>query len=168
MLFYFFGGIFLSACTFFGQQNSAPFCIGDLITAIADLIENKGVDTFYVGCQGDFDCYAREVLKGLSETHYPNIKITVVLAYPLTVSESEDGIDTFNTVLPEKLKGLERDEAIDERNKWMIEKSDYVVTYVNWIGEAYKYQEIARNEKKTVINIAKRKPTIINVFNIRI
>ena len=44
--------------------------------------------------------------------------------------------------------------AISYRNKWMIEQSDYVVTYVNhsW-GGAAQFKELAEKKGKTVIEL---------------
>ncbi|MBQ8203233.1 MAG: hypothetical protein IJZ75_03020, partial [Clostridia bacterium] len=44
--------------------------------------------------------------------------------------------------------------AIVKRNRWMIEKSDFVITYVNRvIGGAAQFKELSAKKGKTVINI---------------
>ncbi len=44
--------------------------------------------------------------------------------------------------------------GIEYRNKWMIENSDYVVTYVRRsFGGAAKFKALAERKKKNVINI---------------
>ncbi len=46
--------------------------------------------------------------------------------------------------------------ALDRRNGWMVNQSDYVVTYVkNTRGVAHKFKEKAEKKKKTVINLYK-------------
>lgn len=44
--------------------------------------------------------------------------------------------------------------AIDYRNRWMVERSDCVITYVNrsW-GGAAKYKKFAQNRGKTVYEL---------------
>ena len=67
-------------CTFFGHRNAPDTIKPILRKAIVNLIENRGVDLFYVGNQGAFDRTAISVLRGLKE-EYPQIQYYVVLAY---------------------------------------------------------------------------------------
>lgn len=44
--------------------------------------------------------------------------------------------------------------AIDKRNRWMIDHSDFVITYVSRsFGGAAKFKEIAEKKNRVVINI---------------
>lgn len=48
----------MATCTFFGHKDT-PTQIKPLLKAVlVDLIENKNVDTFYIGNQGNFDLMA--------------------------------------------------------------------------------------------------------------
>jgi len=84
---------------------------------------------------------------------YP-INYTVVLAYLPGKYNAEEGSPT-NTILPDGIETVPRRFTINYRNKWMIEQSDYVVTYVKYtVGGASKFKELAEKKKKIVINIA--------------
>ena len=63
--------------------------------------------------------------------------------------------DPMETIYPEGLECVHPRYAISWRNKWMIQESDVVVTYVahSW-GGAAKFEQLARKKKKRVINIA--------------
>ena len=66
-------------CTFFGHRQVSKEIEPTLRSALVDLIENKGVNRFYVGNHGGFDAMVQRMLKELAAS-YP-IKFYVVLAY---------------------------------------------------------------------------------------
>ena len=62
---------------------------------------------------------------------------------------------TFETIYPEGLENVPPQFAIDKRNRWMIEQSDFVVVYVKHaIGGAVKFKNIADYKGKLFTNIA--------------
>ena len=139
-------------CTFFGHADAKEEIIPALRKEIINLIENKNVDTFYVGNHGHFDFYAETVLKELSEI-YPHIKYSVVLAYLPRGSEGEY-YDFSNTIYPEGIEKAPLKYAIIKRNKWMIDNSDFVITYVKRVvGGAAQFKELAQKKKKIIIEI---------------
>ena len=58
-------------CTYFGHRNAPDTIKPVLRETIIDLIENKGVNLFYVGNQGAFDRMTIKVLRELKEK-YPD------------------------------------------------------------------------------------------------
>ena len=125
----------MKACTFFGHRDCPQTIQPKLNEVLVDLITNHGVDTFYVGNHGQFDALVRCSLKKLKR-EYPNITYAVVLAYmPTTPKEYEDYSDTM---LPEGIEAVHPRYAISWRNNWMLNHSDYVVTYIthSWGGAA--------------------------------
>lgn len=142
------GGAAMSACTFFGHRECYGLDIQALKDAIEDLI-SEGVDTFYVGNQGNFDGMVYSCLKQLRK-FYPYIRVSVVLAYLPT--EKREGEDMSDTIYPE-IEGHPKF-AIERRNKWMIEASNCCLCYVNhtW-GGAWKFARQAKRRGLTVINI---------------
>ena len=137
-------------CTFFGHRDTPTSVQSVLHEVLTDLIENQGADTFYVGNQGSFDFTVRSELKKLSVI-YPHIKYSVVLAY---MPKSNDGNDYSDTEYPEGLENVPPRFAIDKRNRIMIDRSDFVITYVcTSFGGAAKYKEIAEKKGKKVINL---------------
>lgn len=148
----------MHVCTFFGHHDCPNSIRPKLQEAISNLIENYGVDMFYVGNQGQFDSLVRSVLRE-RKTAYPNIEYAVVLAYMPQKRDTFDDWDFSDTMLPDGIESVPKRFAIHWRNKWMLQQSDYVVTYVthSW-GGAATFAEMAERQKKTVINLAKTKP----------
>ena len=139
-------------CTFFGHRETPDHLDKRLFSVLQDLIQNHGVDHFYVGNQGNFDSIARRALKKLKSI-YPWIRFEVVLAYlPQKKDEVETGV---NTRYPEGLENVLKKLAIVYRNRFMLQQADVVVTYVtHTVGGAAKFQELAYKQGKIVINLA--------------
>lgn len=144
----------MAVCIFFGHRD-APIEIRDkLKSIIIDLIENKNVNLFYVGNHGAFDFMVIRVLNELT-LKYSGIEYRTVLAYLPTEKNESDFIDYSRTVYPYGIEKTPKRFAISYRNKWMINNSDFVITYVTRIvGGAAQFKELAEKKGKTVINIA--------------
>ena len=139
------------SCAFFGHRD-APYDIEmPLRKILIDLITNQNVTMFYVGNQGAFDYIAKTVLQSLQK-EYTHIRSVVVLAYLPRDDQNEQ--NEVETLFPEGLELVPPKFAIDRRNKWMIAKADYVVTYVNRLGGASRYKELADKQGKIVYNLA--------------
>ena len=141
----------MAVCTFFGHRDCPEEVRTKLYAAVAELIENDGVDMFYVGNQGRFDAYVRLVLRELKKK-YAHIQYAVVLPYlPVVVADKEDYSDTM---FPEELENVPPRFAVDHRNQWMVQQADHVVCYVchGW-GGAVKFVELARRKGKTIRNL---------------
>ena len=141
----------MAACTFFGHRECPDSVKTKLREVLVDLIENHGVDMFYVGNQGQFDAMVRSTLRELKKV-YPQTDYAVVLAYmPGKQTEYDDYSDTM---LPEGIEFVRPRYAISWRNNWMLRQSDYVVTYIThtW-GGAVQFANKAIRQAKNVINI---------------
>lgn len=139
-------------CTFFGHRDAEQEVSSKLTSILVDLIENENVDVFLVGNNGNFDSIVTASLKNLSNI-YPHIKYFVVLAYRPIEKSKCPSFDFSDTIYPDVLADTPKMYAIDRRNRWMIDKSDYVVTYVKYHGGAAKFKTLAERRGKTVINI---------------
>lgn len=138
-------------CTFFGHKDTPKEIEPTLRSTLIDLIENKNVNVFYVGNNGNFDTMIRHQLEDLSQL-YP-ITYSVVLAYLPTEKNKYD--DLTNTIYPEGHETVPKRFAISWRNKWMIQQSDIIVTYVTYsFGGAAQFKEMAERQKKYVIAIS--------------
>ena len=94
----------------------------------------------------------RRQLEDLSQT-YP-ITYSVVLAYLPIEKNKYDNLT--NTIYPEGLETVPKRFAISWRNKWMIQQSDVVVTYVTrTYGGAWQFKAMAERQGKTVIELNK-------------
>lgn len=138
-------------CTFFGHKNTPKEIEPTLRSTLIDLIENKNVTVFYVGDNGNFDTMVRHQLEDLSPI-YP-ITYCVVLAYLPTEKNKYENLT--NTIYPEGLETIPKRFAISRRNKWMIQQSDVVVTYVTHnFGGAAQFKEMAIKHRKKVFELA--------------
>lgn len=138
-------------CTFFGHRAINEKIEDEIRDMLVDLIENKNVDLFYVGNQGDFDLIVRKILKNLN-AEYSHIKYFVVLAYLTRVG---DRTENEETIYPEGMETVPPKYAISKRNRWMIEKSDYVITYVKYkFGGAFQFKSLAERKGRIVFNLA--------------
>lgn len=141
----------MNSCTFFGHSDTPSDILPLLKNVLKDLIINNNVRTFYIGTHGNYDRMCYGVLKDL-EKQFAYIKIYRVLAYYPTGNEY-----SYDSIYPEGIEKVPKKFAITWRNKWMLEKSDYVVTYViRTFGGAYKFENIAIKKELNVINIAKQ------------
>ena len=135
-------------CTFFGHRDIPKNIKPTLKRVLVDLIENKNVDLFYVGNNGNFDFLVQEVLKELKEIY--GIKYYIVLAY---LPKKDKYTDYSNTIYFDEINSKPYKSRIIERNKLMINKSDYVVTYVTHFGNARDLEEYAKKQNKIVSNL---------------
>ena len=140
-------------CTFFGHRYVSNEIEPALRSTLIDLIENHSVSLFYVGNHGGFDAMVRHVLREFS-ARYP-ITYHVVLAYMPGNKDEFDTGDYSDTIFPEGIETVPKRFAINYRNKWMIEQSDFVVTYVtNHIASG---AALAERKGKTVIELYQAK-----------
>lgn len=145
----------MPACTFFGHRDCPSSIRPRLRETLVDLIENHTVDMFYVGRQGAFDAMVRSVLMELI-LEYPHIRYAVVLERIPGKRNESDPRDYSDTMLPEGIETIHTRFAIPWRNKWMINHSDYVVTYIthSW-GGAAQFGKTAEKRRLRIINLTK-------------
>ena len=142
----------MASCTFFGHRNTPSKIAPVLYSLLIDLIEDKNVVDFYVGNEGNFDHLVKRTLKNLKKTH-PNIRYTIVLAYMPGKREAYQ--DDQDTIYPDGLEKSPPKYAIINRNMWMINRSDYVVVYVDRIfGGAANFKQRSEKKGKIVFNLA--------------
>ena len=137
-------------CTFFGHRDTPTEIKVHFREILLDLVERQGVNQFYVGTHGSFDAMARSLLAELEQSH--GISYQIVLAY--LPGKEAPLYDTDHTLLPDGIETVPRRFAIEYRNKWMIDHSDIVVTYVTRsFGGAAKFRDLAKKKGKTVIDL---------------
>ena len=140
-----------NSCCFFGHRDAMDSIRSKLKEEIIRLIEEHGVNDYYVGNQGGFDSLVLSVMKELTVS-YPQIRYSVVLAY---LPDEKRTIPETNTIYPEELERVPKRFCIARRNDWLIEHSRYVICYVAHItGGAAQFMKKAQRKKRTVINIA--------------
>ena len=141
-------------CTFFGHRNTPDSVEPLLRSLLCSLIEREGVTLFYVGNHGGFDAMVVRVLSGLRE-RYPISFCVVLTSFP-----EEKPTLPFPTVIPEGIELVPRRFAIHFRNRWMIRRSDVVVTYVTHSAAsgAARCKALAERMGRRVVNLGSRSP----------
>ena len=142
-------------CTFFGHSEIRDYneVASKLYDTVYELVEERGVCDFFVGNNGAFDRMALSVLRQISESH--NIRYAVVLSY-LNRAEDKKLYKSEETIYPELLESTPGRYAIDKRNRWMIDKSQLAVTYVNTcIGGAAKFADVCEKKGLEIIKLGK-------------
>ncbi len=140
----------MSGCCFIGHKFFSAEIKKSLASVIEELIADKKVTYFYVGTQGKFDRIVYEVLCDF-EKQYP-IQIYVVLAY--LNRDADEYYDSNKTLYPDVLAKTPLRYAIRKRNSFMIDKADYLVSYINTpYTNAYGNVLEAIRKKKRIINL---------------
>ncbi len=144
----------MKTCTFFGHRIVSEKAKGDIRKAVIRLIEKDRVELFLVGNEGGFNKTVQRLLKEL-EAIYPNIRYGLVFACRHKKDKSSH---CTNAIFPKGLENVPKKYAVAYRNRWMIERSDCAVVYVNKkFGRSLRFKEFAQEQGLKVINVAKHK-----------
>lgn len=146
-------------CCCFGHRYIYTEISSKIEEEIVDLIENKNVSIFYTGGMGDFDrafCSAVRKIKH----KYTWIKLNLVKPYftkDLNVNKDFYQLNYDSIIIPEELMDVHYKSAIKWRNRWMVDNSNFLITYVykNY-GGAYEAVSYAKKKNKEVINLAQK------------
>ncbi len=105
----------------------------------------------YLGGYGGFDNFAYTCCKKFQRQH-SKISLVFITPYLEVDPISEHGYDS---VIYPGLEDKPPRYAISYRNKYMVEKADLVIAYINrdW-GGAYKTYSYAKKKGKKIINLA--------------
>lgn len=129
----------------YNYNDSVRECLRNTI----EMLIKTGADRFLLGGYGTFDLIAAYTLKDLKKT-YPHIYSVYVTPY--INHEYDKDLYDFSEYPP--IERFPKRYAILERNKWMIDKSDILVAYVdhNW-GGAAKMLDYAKRKNVLIINL---------------
>ncbi len=142
------------ACCGFGHREVFCDIKRELYTAIIRLIEERSVNVFYTGGNGEFDAQFASAVRWAKKL-YPNIKLYLVKPYMLqSLNKDKEFYNTYfnDVIIPQEMMGSHPKSAITKRNRWIIDKSDYVIAFVSReFGGAYAAVKYARKQNKTII-----------------
>ena len=117
-----------------------------LFSVIEELIQS-GEKEFWHGGYGAFDSMAASVVWELKQK-YPYIKSVLVLPY----LNKKICITKYDETLYPDLENVLPRYAISYRNRWMMEKADVVVAFVqhDWGGAAQTLKYAIRKQKRII------------------
>lgn len=140
-------------CTLHGQKIVPNNIHDSLRDTITKLITEYEVDTFFVGNEGGFDRMAIYELRR-AKVSFPQISYKAVFAFPPEAGKEWDTLKSDEIEYPDRLIGTPEKSAVEKRDRLIINRADYVVTYVSSeVGSAAKFKNLAEKKKKTVINL---------------
>lgn len=142
-------------CCCFGHREVYKDISARLQEIIEDLIINKDVKTFYTGGMGQFDGKFATAVRAMKRL-YPDVEL--VLIYPYLTQELNRDKEWYehnydSILIPSELDGIHYKSAIKARNRWMVDNSDYIVSYVyREFGGAYDAVKYAKKQGKEIYN----------------
>lgn len=145
-------------CTFAGHSNAPDSVKPELLKTISDLIEKENVTTFYVGSHGNFDGMSAGAVREIKR-QYRDKNIKLVLVVPKMNSTITNQRDYYESMYDELIIPAESDAAhykamITVRNRWMVDNSDFIITYIRREhGGAFTTYKYTQKKEISVINL---------------
>ena len=137
--------------TFFGHSDFKEN--DEFEKIILDLLEKKigdNVAEIYLGGYGNFDAFAYKCCKKYKQNH-SNVSLVFVTPY----LNFENSNLMYDYVIYPEIEDKPLRFAITYRNRYMVEKAEYIIFYLNreW-GGAYQSYKYAKQKKKDLLNLA--------------
>lgn len=139
-------------CFFIGNRHTPNSIKEQLIEVVEQHITEYGVTTFIVGRYGNFDSMVSVVLRK-AKKKYTDIKLYLLAPYALN-QKIESPTDFDGTLYPDGLEKVPKPYAIVQANRYMVQRSDYLIAYCKHIGNTHNIVTYAqRREKKGLIKV---------------
>ena len=126
-----------------------------LLAFLEEKIGEKQAD-FYLGGYGKFDDFAYRCCKEYKKKH-PNVTLFYITPY-MTIEYQKNHLENLRTlydgIIYPEIEDKPLKFAISYRNKWMVEKADFVVAYIcRDSGGAYATYKHAKRKGKPIFNL---------------
>ena len=153
----------LYTVAFFGHRYIDEDAVieGKLNDYIRQLLQEKEFVDFLIGRNGDFDQLVASTVRR-AKKHYRDDNSSLILVLPYKTaefSENQEGYaDYYDCVeVSEKVARVFPKNAIQTRNREMIDRADLVIFYVeHQSGGAYQSLRYALKRGKRVINLCEK------------
>lgn len=142
--------------SFFGHADSmlSDELQNKILKYLSELL-TEGKGEFMLGGYGNFDAYALKFGLVLKKSNR-ELKLTLVSPYidwSYLKKQGEYVRTTYDEVVYSEIEQVPKKYAISARNKWIVNASDVIVTYINHkYGGAYSAYLYAIRKHKAVIN----------------
>lgn len=142
-------------CCGFGHRDT-PLSMAETIRSAVEKAAAEGCDTFYTGAMGDFDRMFSSAVRAAKKI-YPNIRLICVKPYfSNEINTNAAYYETFydDVLIPTELFGVHYKAAINARNRWIIDHSDFILIYcVRSFGGANDALKYATKNRKEIIRL---------------
>lgn len=151
----------MTVCTFAGHREVYQANISDkLDEAISKIVDSNDSFRFLVGGMDDFDrmCSSAD---HRAKRKYPDKQISLELVLPYLTKELNENKNYYESsyddvIIPIELAGTHYKSAITKRNRWVVDKSDWLIAFVyRDFGGAYTTLRYAEKKGLQIINLAK-------------
>lgn len=150
----------MTVCTFAGHREVFQVNISDkLDAAICKIIETDNSFHFLVGGMGNFDGLCASAVRR-AKKKYPEKQISLELVLPYLTQELNENKSYYeasydDVIVPIELAGVHYKSAITKRNRWMVEKSSWLIAFVyRDFGGAFTTLRYAEKKGLQIINLA--------------
>ena len=146
----------MKACCGFGHRTIMKNIENSLYAAVLSAAQ-EGCKTFYTGRMGDFDMQFSSAVRKL-RIRFPDIKLICVKPYftnEINTNGEYYAAMYDDIVIPPAIIGVHYKRAITARNRWMVDNSDLIVSYIirdhGGAADTIKY---AKRMGKRIISLA--------------
>ncbi|MBR0162417.1 MAG: DUF1273 domain-containing protein [Oscillospiraceae bacterium] len=150
------------SCTFAGHRNVfLPDADRKIEVALDWLIARDDAFVFYTGGMGEFDIKCASAVRAAKRRHIDKeIRLILVLPYMSNCLNTDKNYyeSSFDDVMiPIELVSVYPKAAIQKRNRWMVDRSDYLIACVHRdFGGAYETVQYAMRKDVPVLNLAQQ------------
>lgn len=148
------------SCAFAGHREVYGANVDALLKVTIENLLKKDISfTFYTGDMGEFDQLCSSAVRTAKRQHPAlDIRLIAVLPYMMTrINAYKVQYECLydEIIIPTELSEIHYKSAIAARNRWMVERSDYLIAYVyRDFGGAYTTLKYAQQVGKEIINLA--------------
>ena len=123
-----------------------------LLEYMEKIIGDKKAE-MYLGNYGAFDSFAYDCCKKYQESH---AKVSLIFVTPyLDNSNLELQRMRYNSIIYPEIERVPPKFAISHRNRYMIDKCDFVISYITHsFGGAYQTYKYAKRKNKVIFNLS--------------
>ncbi|HCG34935.1 MAG: DUF1273 domain-containing protein [Eubacteriales bacterium] len=149
----------MKACCF-GHREQYRDIDKQLDDYIEYLITNNCVDIFYVGGMGETDSKFSSSVRKAKRIHKDTKLILVKPYFSSELNTNKEYYEQMydDVIIPTELADVHYKAAIEKRNCWMIDNSDFVISCVyRESGGAVTAIRYAEKKEKAIINLFKTK-----------
>lgn len=111
---------------------------------------------FYLGDYGNFDSFAYKCCKIYKDSHQ-NVSLAFVTPYleeSYITNRLKYRENHYDSIVYPEIENRPKRFAISYRNKYMVEKADFIIAYVNKdYGGAYATYKYAKSREKKIFNL---------------